>query len=242
MPKARKLPSGNWNAQVLDYTDEAGKRHFRSFTAPTKAEAQFLAAQYKAGKARRFSAPAMTVGDAVERYLQMRAVLSPTTTSAYRHGMTDGFTALQAMKVRDLTDEIVQQEITAETRRISGKTGRPISAKTVHNEWGTISAALKAVCGLTFNVRLPKAQPKQKTLSPAARVLDAIRGTEIELPCLLAMWRSLRTSEIRGLMFSDLQDGILTVNRVKVDVDGAVVVKNTTKTDTSRRSFPVPGF
>ena len=32
MAKAKKLPSGSWRAQVYDYTDSEGKRHYRSFT------------------------------------------------------------------------------------------------------------------------------------------------------------------------------------------------------------------
>lgn len=40
--KARKLPSGRWNVQVLDYIDESGKKHTRSFTADTKAQADKL--------------------------------------------------------------------------------------------------------------------------------------------------------------------------------------------------------
>ena len=50
MAKKRKkntLPSGSYRIQALDYIDVDGKRHYRSFTAPTKAEAQLLAAQWK---------------------------------------------------------------------------------------------------------------------------------------------------------------------------------------------------
>lgn len=39
MPKAVKQPSGNWKVRVHEYTDEAGKKHYRSLTAPTKKEA-----------------------------------------------------------------------------------------------------------------------------------------------------------------------------------------------------------
>lgn len=42
MAKAKQLPSGNWRVQVYDYTDSIGKRHYKSFTAETKKEANFL--------------------------------------------------------------------------------------------------------------------------------------------------------------------------------------------------------
>lgn len=40
---ARKLPSGNYNVQIYDYTDHNGKQHYKSFTAKTKAKAERLA-------------------------------------------------------------------------------------------------------------------------------------------------------------------------------------------------------
>lgn len=45
--KAKLMPSGNWNVKALDYIDERGKKHIRSFTAPTKEQAELLGAQFK---------------------------------------------------------------------------------------------------------------------------------------------------------------------------------------------------
>ena len=45
--KKGELPSGNIRIQVFDYTDENGKKHYKSFTARTKAEAQALATEWK---------------------------------------------------------------------------------------------------------------------------------------------------------------------------------------------------
>ena len=38
-----KLPSGNVRVQVYWYTDDSGKRHYKSFTAPSRKEALRLA-------------------------------------------------------------------------------------------------------------------------------------------------------------------------------------------------------
>ena len=46
MAKAKKLKSGNWRVLVYEYTDEQKKRHYKSFTAPTKKEAEYMAADY----------------------------------------------------------------------------------------------------------------------------------------------------------------------------------------------------
>ena len=48
MAKARKLPSGNWRCLVRKTID--GKQISKSFTAPTKKEAEFLAAEWVASE------------------------------------------------------------------------------------------------------------------------------------------------------------------------------------------------
>lgn len=50
MAKAKKLPSGSWRVRVYDGKDAAGKNIYRSFTAATKKQAEFLAAEYAAHK------------------------------------------------------------------------------------------------------------------------------------------------------------------------------------------------
>ena len=55
MATAKKLPSGSWRCLVYDYTDENGKRIYRSFTSDDpspagKRKAEALAAQYAAEK------------------------------------------------------------------------------------------------------------------------------------------------------------------------------------------------
>lgn len=86
-PKKKKnaLPSGNYRVQALDYVDAAGKRHYRSFTAATKKEAQLLAEEWRLNKKKGVKEPAdLTVLEAVERYLRTKeAVLSPSTMKAY---------------------------------------------------------------------------------------------------------------------------------------------------------------
>ena len=48
--KKNALPSGSIRVQVYDYTDAEGKKHYKSFTAPTKKQAQARAADWKANK------------------------------------------------------------------------------------------------------------------------------------------------------------------------------------------------
>ena len=83
MSKAKKLPSGSWRVQVFDYKDVDGKNHYKSFTAPTKQEAQFMASAWAAGKVDE-SPENITLYKAVTKYIDAkRGVLSPSTVAFY---------------------------------------------------------------------------------------------------------------------------------------------------------------
>lgn len=47
MAKAKKLKSGNYRVLVPDYKDENGKWHYKSFTAKTKKEAEYMAMEFE---------------------------------------------------------------------------------------------------------------------------------------------------------------------------------------------------
>lgn len=247
MAKARKLKSGNWNVQVYDYTDDAGKKHYQYFTAETKAEAEYQAAKFQKDRQRQNKERRkkdLTVGDAVDRYIKLsEKALSPTTLSRYRRMRERSFPGLMSQKVAKLSDEDIQEAINTELGRIGGKTGKPLSAKTVANEWGLISSALKRICDRSYQIKLPKRQRGVYVELPDPRKLVSIvKGTDIELPCLLAIWLSFSMSEIRGLMCSDLSRDVLTINRVKVDVEGKPEVKNNAKVDSRKRSHRLPPY
>lgn len=78
MPEAHQLKSGSWNAQVFVGLDENGKRIRESFTAPTKWEAEKLAAEYIVNGMKRKAG--LTVADAVDGYIAAKQnVLAPST-------------------------------------------------------------------------------------------------------------------------------------------------------------------
>lgn len=232
-----------WNIRVYDYTDENGKQHNRSFTAPTKAEVEFLAAQFKATKNHHTRTGDITVGEAVKQYIELKALLSPTTTDSYSSIGEYAFADLMEMKVSKLNDIIVQREINKESKRI-GQKGRPISPKTVKNEWTLISGALKMICHREFYVTLPTYQKHTKYYPDAPIVIKAIVGTEIELPCFLAAWLSLRMGEVRGIMCSDidLERKVITINETVVDTRKGSVRKDTAKTQKSLRKPDLPDY
>ena len=94
MAKAKKLPSGKWRALVYDYTDSNGKRKYKSFTAETKKEAEFLAADYSLNKKMRSSTHSITLYDGYTRYIESKNnVLSPSTLREYKRQQKHDYAA-----------------------------------------------------------------------------------------------------------------------------------------------------
>lgn len=241
MAKAKKTKSGKWTVRVYAYTDEFGKQHFKRITAETKAACERLAAQFRYSENRRKSeAVKLTVGDAVDQYIELCKVLSPATVAGYQKIRRTGFQELMDVKVEDLDEKLLQQAINMESMRM-GRRGR-ISPKTVSNEWGLISSALWHISRVKWDVRLPKRPRRFKEYPEPQQIMDIVRGTEIELPCMLALWLSFSMSEIRGLRWTDIRDGVVTINRVMVDVDGKPVVKDTAKAEMRKRRHRLPQY
>ena len=240
MAKARKLKSGNWNIKVFDYRDELGKRHFTSFTAPAKYEVEFMASEYKKNRPVRNKSLDMTVGQAVDRYIELSEVLSPTTIASYKKVRQNAFPGLMGTPIRKITQQVLQEAVNKETERPSRQTGKILSPKTVRIEYGLVSAALKDICDIRYNIKLPKVARKFKEYPEPDVVIDAITGTDIELPCMLAIWLSFTMSEILGLKCSSIRNGCIYIDQVRVYVEGQEVEKKNAKTETRNRSHRLP--
>lgn len=241
--KAKRTPSGSWRVQVFDFTDASGKRHYKSITAPSKVVAEARAAEFARTKATRATSPAGTVGALVERYIrEAEPVLSPSTITAYRKVSRHAFPELMATPLSRVNASVVQRAINSEVSRAGERTGRPLSAKTIRNEWGLVSAALSELAGLSFSPKLPAYQVAPKRLPEPSEVMAAVRGSSIELPVLLALCLSLTLSEIRGLRWDDIDGDVLTVRRVVVDTERGPVEKPTGKTSARLRTLVLPPF
>lgn len=232
MAQAKKLPSGKWRVQVYD--KETKKR--KSFTADTQRKANYLALEWLAEK-KDIERRGITLGEAVDKYIDGRdGVLSPSTIQGYRK-MRKSYLSdeLAMIPIKNLTSELMQGEI----KRVS----TVMSAKTVHNYYGLITASLSEVDpDLRLNVSLPNIQKKFIELPPVDDVVAAVRGTNIELPAMLAMWLSLSVSEIRGISVDSIKDGVLTIREAVVQVDGHAVHKEATKAFERTRKLAIPPY
>ncbi len=234
MAKAKKLPSGNWRVDLYVGTDDNGKRIYKSFTAGTKKEAEFLAAEYNLK--RKEKPKDVTVGDAINGYIASKEnVLSPTTIGGYRELRRNKLQGIMDVPLAKINNIMIQSEINREALRLS--------PKTLRNAHGLLSAALAVYLpDFTLRTTLPAKEHRIKDLPTPEQVIKAVSGTDIELPVLLAIWLGLRMSEVRGIRYGDITDGVLTVQNVRIKFGNQVIEKQQTKTYNSTRRLRIPQY
>lgn len=269
MATAKKLPSGSWRCQAYSHTERVldgktgkwkDKRIYESFTSDTptpagKREAEAAAALFQLNKSKTLARKKpeygnMTLTEAIDKYVESRIALdrSPTTIQDYRCIQKNGFQDLMDTKLKDLDEAILQEAINVEAHRTSNKRCKnpnPISAKRLKNEWGLINAVLsKYKRDLDYGeIELPQVHPRAIELPSARDVLRIVKGTEIELPVLLAAWLSFSMSEVRGLTKSKSINGdYITIREVVVDVGGNQHRKDIGKNPTRNRRHRIPPY
>ncbi len=246
MATAKKLPSGEWRMQKYIGKDENGKRVYKYFTARTKKEVEYMAAEYRIDFERekqkrkgieKTPADYLTLHEAMEAYLELKSnVLAPSTLYGYSVVLKNRFLDIQELLLADLTNSIIQRSINKEAALVS--------PKTIANASGFLSAVLGQYhLDFHYHVTLPAKKKKIKELPEPASVLAAVKGTSVELPVLLAMWLSYRMSEVRGLRRQDItKDGCIILSQTKVFVDNTEHVRDKAKTAGSIRKLNVPVY
>ncbi len=234
MAKAVQLPSGTWRVQVFLGTDENGRKRKKSITAPTRWEAEKKAEEYVEEEEK--AKGRITVAQALRGYIDLkRNILSPATIRGYEIILNNRLQSIMGLDIHELNSLAMQQAINIDAASKS--------PKSISDAKNLVVAALKLYgVRLDLNITLPSKIPIVKELPTAEQVVRMIRGTDIELPCLLAMWLSLRISEVRGLKFSDVQNGVITVRRSKLYLGGEDVVRSQNKTYKSTRRLFVPAY
>ena len=231
MPKATKLPSGNWRVQVCLGTDADGKQIRRSVTAPTKKEAEYKAAELQLTRQR---TERMTLKQACERYCDSRRnTLSASTMREY-----DRFTAtcdnkIMKMDIREITTDHLQTFIDDLARRYA--------PKTVRNRFTMISSVLSVYMPLVkYKTVLPKTQdedvyiPEPDTVRRLGAILKE-RESWLYVPFLLASQCGLRASEISGLQYKHIRGNLIDVRQARVAGSDGPTLKET-KTKAGKRT------
>lgn len=237
MATAKKLPSGNWRVLVYSGKDQNGKRKYESFTAPTKREVEFIAAEWLAKHSGEKKPENMTLYQAYERYIESKKnVLSPATVREYTRQKNHDFPDLMRLPIKDITNEKVQIAV-----NIASKNQSP---KTVRNSHGLLSAVLSVYRpDIQLKTSLP-AKRKANLYIPnnedIAKIIKAIKGTEMELPVLLAAFGSLRRSEIAALEYSDFSGNFVTITKALVQDKNKKWIVKQPKTEAGNRTIELP--
>lgn len=234
MANAKQLPSGNWRIQVFVGKDENGKNIMKSFTAETRWQAEKAADDFiKSGKKEKEH---FTVAQALDGYIKLKEnVLSPTTIRGYRIIRRNRLQSLMELDIHEVNSFNMQLAINEDAVTVGWKS--------INEAKNLLVTALKLYgVRLDLDVTLPAKKPKIKELPTAKQVIEIVRGTDVELPVLLAMWLSLRMSEVRGLQFGDVKGNILIVRRSKLYFDGADHVREVNKTYLSTRQLAIPSY
>ena len=245
MAKAKKMPSGQWRTLVYSHTDLVDGRKVRryeSFTAPTKKESEFLAAQFLLKKSSTYD-PRISFGAALEKYIKSKEhILSPSTIVEYRNIEKNYFDMLKPMQISKITMPMIQTAI--------NEISFGHAAKTVKNAYGLLTATFSMFRpDFSIRVTLPKIHPQPLPVpddEDFLRLLSLAKDTQLYIPILLAAVLSLRRSEICGLQWQDIDQHrfTLTVRRSIVRCPSATTswTVSTPKTIQSGRSVLLPPF
>lgn len=239
MAKAKKLPSGNWRVRVYDGKTADGKLIYKSFTAPTRKQAEYLAAEYLAGKRSHPASDSRTLAEAYARYIEIkRNTLSPSTVREYARAASHDFPELMPLRLSQITQERVQSAVNV----MAGDH----SPKSVRNAHGLLSAVLRMFAPeIRLSTRLPQSKKTEiyvPTEDEIEKLVRSIRGTELEKAVLLAAFGSLRRSECCALMASDIDGDIVRIRRAMVLDENKQWVIKQPKSKAGYRDIKMPGF
>lgn len=235
-----KLKSGSYRARVSVKNPLTNSYTKKSFTAPTKKEAIFLAQQFENTQSIDY---VPTLREACNQFMEFKKNNSPTTKKSRGTFIRTRFQNLMDVKLNKITIEMIQKQLDFEKTNIIRGRNETLSTKYMTD---MLSFFLMVICKYNKQCNfsasdfvIEKDPPKEyhlPSVQEMEKIYELVQGTEYEIGILLACRMSLRTSEIRGLKWKDVHDGIIYVHQAKV-------LKNylkETKTKTSTRYIPIP--
>lgn len=213
VPKAKKMPSGNWFIQL-----RLGGESI-PITARTEKEctrqAQLVKAEYLTGKRQPAASEKLpTLSEAIDAYIEARSnVLSPVTIRGYETIKRNRFKGLMGRSLSEISD--------ADYLRACNEEAALCSAKTLKNAWGLVRSVVKATTGKEAPVApLPQVVPNEHAFLDPEQIKvfrAAVAGHRHEIPFLLAL-HSLRRSEIMALRWENVD-----LEKDRIAVRGAAV-------------------
>ena len=185
-----------------------------------------------------------------------RGDLAPTTMRGYERNAAlaarhCGGVLLERLSARDL--DTLYAKLLTHGGQPPGAAPRPLSRRSVWHVHRLLHAALRQAVKWRLLAHNPAAdatppsvphkQARAFTIEEIAALLAAAAG-DPELHCILALLlvSGLRRSELLGLTLDalDLESATLTVERTVTEIGSAVIVREITKTKSSRRKLAIP--
>ena len=233
IPKAKKLPSGQWhirlrlNGETIYITRPTEKEAIR--------EAELIKAEYRSGRKTYVKPSELTLDEAIEAYIEdHKGVLASTTIHGYNVIRRNRFQSVSDTQLKDIHD----------WQAIISREAKLCSPKTLQNAWRFVGSCIRYQGLSTPRVVLPQVNSATREWLDYEEIkvfMSAIEGSSAELCALLAL-SSLRRSEIFGLQWSDvdLKHEVIRVHQTMVsDESYHFVLREATKNVTSRRSVPI---
>lgn len=264
MATAKKLPSGSWRCLAFSHyepvLDKSGKpvidnktgkpkqrRVYESFTSDDPSSkgrkaAELAAAEFQANRESgktQIRKSSLTLGQAIDDYIALRsAVLAPSTVREYKRSRKKDLQNLMDKKIASITQEDIQSEINLESLTHS--------PKTVRNMHGLLTAVF-GVYRPDFNIHTKLPEKIRPTLyipsdDDVCKLMDAVAGTALEIPVLLAAFGPMRRSEICALDSDHVQGNIVHVELAMVSDDNNNWVIKQPKSFAGNRYIEFPDF
>ena len=238
--KKGQLPSGNVRVRVYDYTDLDGTRHYQSFTAASRSEAQALANEWKVSRSKQRER--CNLYEAVRKYIELKEhILSPSTIKAYNSMLKNlKDMSISKTELRDINNYVLQSFV---SELSIGHT-----TKYVKNYYGLITAALKVYMP-DFVPRVKFAQAQHADLytptdDDVQALLNNCKTSEAKLGILFGAIGFMRRGEACAVEFSDVDRKSHTIAVTKSmvsDSDNLWIVKEP-KTYDSYRKVMMPDY
>lgn len=236
MATARKR-GNSYRVRKYIYTDEQGKKHYKSFTADRKEDAEQLARDFDGAMT---GQSAMRLADAMQQFIDTKHFKSPRTRSTYESIKRNYLKSIQGKNIYKITHEDIQKAINLESMNHS--------PKTVRNIYSFLRVVMRKYRPrFIINADLPQKIPPKIDVPEDPDVLklvDAVMGTNLELPVLLAAFGPMRRGEICALRAEDISGNVVHVcrNIVKSNDKSAPWEEKPPKTYAGDRFIDYPDF
>lgn len=200
---------------------------------------------------------AVTVETILKDHIRKNFTLSKNTVRGYNAELKRVPEALLKRRAATVKKHDIREWVRWLAEDYRTKSGKPLSAKSIHNSFGFMSAAFQTaveddllVSNPCKDVKLPRDEAKKKpilTLDECRKLVSAVLDLPIEyqdekVTILLALLCGLRLGEVYGLDESDVdfETRMIDIHQARYAKSGGGMEVAQTKSQTSNRQMEVP--